>query len=326
MRRYSSLPPAGSPRHYKPPAQGAHSSDEDDILVNEDGTPVDDASSLAREGSDIGQMGFVGLAAVKFKARAIEAVHRKRLTKFKDQRHQTRLHRHDCALWIFTALAALSSLGMGCSFAFVSSSRIECFDAEVKYRGDMMLLSSGSMAGWHDACDMPAVVFRMDFLLVVCAMWALANCLLVVVEDVDLNEWFEVHPLAFWLNIAGKLACATGFALLNPECWIVVVVIVATLASHMCGAHRLAMTDLLYVCIVSWPIALGLQLVTWHAHYAAESWPLGGTADGEGRDGRFANQYLRRLVELVFATPLMLLTARLVQVGSFQLAADCTHR
>ena len=91
----------------------------------------------------------------------------------------------------------------------------------------------------------------------------------------DLNQFFKQYPGAFRTRVASDALFAIGFALQNPEAWMVVCAIPVALMLRVKGwfdfsatGGRGNFTDVFVFAMIFWPFALAFQLVTWHAHYA----------------------------------------------------------
>lgn len=288
---------------------------------------------LGRQGSNVSPTSLlttVTLAAAKFKLSLVEKRHRQRLAEFKEQRKVWQNRRQTGALWTITLLTAVTSLVLGVCFGYIGTFRVDwwgrgCLEGEVIAResGGELLRKGEEALRCHT--NPTTLGTQMWLVLGTCLMEAIANVLYVVVTDVDLNQWFDAHPLAFALLAGAQAVRAIGHAIFFPECWLVVLALLV--GCKLCqGDNKLDKTDPLVAMMVVWPWALALQLVGWLSTYLSNNWPVthGDVRSVDDASGcilisldhfGYINLYLKRIITLLCALPLFFGSMHLLYRG-----------
>ncbi len=267
------------------------------------------------------------VAAAKFKQGLVKKRHRQRMTEFKEQRRQWQNSRQTGVLWTITLLTAATSLALGVCLGYVGTFRVDwwghgCLEGEMKARESGAVRSTDEAMRCHT--DRSTLIHQMWLLLASCLMEAIANVLYVVVTDVDLNKWFDAHPLAFALLAGAQTFRAIGHAIFFPECWLVVLAFLMGCQLRR-GVNTLDKTDPLMAMMTMWPLALALQLVGWLG-YLSQNWPVAHAHHRLSDDTNgcllisvdhygYINMYLKRLVALLCAAPLFGGTVHLLYRG-----------
>jgi hypothetical protein len=223
-------------------------------------------------------LALASVGVVKLKARMLGRRFAKRVKEFK-QREKDRLHRrHDGILWAITAFTMAMSLAMGVSMFYVSQRRMDwwgrgCLVHEVASRHDYddENLAARRQRYLQSKCytQLTKTNLRLHMWIVLGAgfLEAVANLMYLVVEDVDLNDWFQNNRSAFVILALAQIVRAVGRVIVFPECLLVAVALI--LAAFLLGQrdNMLAKTDYLVGAMVVWPLSLALQIFGWIGHY-----------------------------------------------------------